>query len=109
VFARLAAAAVPATRGGGRRRSSPPLPPPTTKLTPPSIAFAARTAIRTSKGVRGRRRLTRTIGRAKARIQQKIDIYDVTPLASNSNPLSDRFTFLRNRHPSALVFETSTL
>ena len=51
----------------------------------------------------------RTIGRAKARIQQKIDIYDVTPLASNSNPLSDRFTFLRNRHPSALVFETSTL
>ena len=51
----------------------------------------------------------RTIGRAKARIQQKIDIYDVTPLASNSNPLSDRFTFLRNRDPSALVFETSTL
>jgi hypothetical protein len=59
--------------------------------------------------VRGRRRLMRTIRRAKARIQRKIDIRDATPLALNSDPLPDRFTFLRNRHPAALVFETSTL
>jgi hypothetical protein len=56
-----------------------------------------------------RRRLARTIRRAKARIQRKIDIHDATPLSSNSDPLPDGFTFLRNRHPSALVFETSML
>jgi hypothetical protein len=59
--------------------------------------------------VRRRRRLKLTIRRAKARIQRKIDIHDVTPLASNSDPLPDGFIFLRNRHLSALVFETSTL